>query len=232
MEKIAVVTGGASGLGESIAQVLSLNGYKVIVWDRSGTSPHTLINCDVTNPDSVQSALSASLKISPKFDVLVNSAGIAIAIPTISRNSIHDLSAFESVLQVNIIGLFDVCRNVAKHMQGGVIINIASMAAFEGQRGQVAYAASKGAVAGLTMPLARDLASKKIRVVCLCPGIIETPMSSLIKPSIKEKILKAISVGRFGKTQELAHVVQMCVENGYINGTCVQFNGGGVFPNI
>ena len=232
MEKVAIVTGGASGLGESIAQVMSGNGYKVIVWDRSGTSPHTLIPCDVTNPESVQSALSASLKISSKFDVLVNSAGIAVAIPTITRNSIHDLSAFESVLKVNIIGLFDVCRNVGKYMEGGVIINIASMAAYDGQRGQVAYAASKGAVVSLTMPLARDLASKKVRVVCLCPGIIETPMSSMINPKIKEKMLKAISLGRFGKPQELAHIVQMCVENGYINGTCIQFNGGGVFPNI
>lgn len=232
MEKVAIVTGGASGIGESIVNVLSSIGYKVIVWDRSGTSKHCFVSCDVTSPESVQSALKDSLKISQKFDVLVNSAGIGVALQTITKNLIHDIGTFEAVLRVNTIGLFDVCRNVSRYMQGGVIINIASMAAFEGQKGQVAYSASKGAVVGMTMPMARDLASKSVRVVCLCPGVIETPMSQLIKPSIKEKTLKAVPMGKFGQPEDIAHIVKMCIENQYLNGTCIQINGGAISPNI
>lgn len=232
MEKVAIVTGGNSGLGASIADVLGGMGYRVVVWDRAGASKHHFVNCDVTDPRSVQSALNESLKISQKFDVLVNSAGIALALQTITKSSIHDIGSFEAVLKVNLIGMFDVCRNVSKYMQGGVIINIASMAAFEGQRGQVAYSASKGAVAGMTMPMARDLASKSVRVVCICPGVIETPMSKLIKPSIKEKILKSTPTNKFGQPSDIAHIVKMCTENQYLNGTCIHINGGSIAPNI
>jgi NAD(P)-dependent dehydrogenase (short-subunit alcohol dehydrogenase family) len=232
MEKFAVVTGGSSGLGLSIADCLKSSGFQVIVWDRTPSTNHSFIQCDVSDPSSVQRALVESLKLTKKFDVLVNSAGISIAIPTVSRRSTHELSAFEAVLKVNIIGLFDVTRTLTPYMKNGVIINIASMAASEGQRGQAAYAASKAAVAGLTMPLSRDLASRAVRVVCLCPGVFETPMAKSINPGVKEKILAGVALGRFGKPEELAHVVKMCVENQYLNGCCINLNGGGIFPNI
>ena len=232
MGKSAIVTGGSSGLGLSIANLLKDSGYSVIVWDRSPCEAHHYIHCDVSDSTSIKAALTKSLELFQSFDVLVNSAGIGVAISTISRSSVHDLSSFSAVLQVNLIGLFDVTRSVSQYMHGGVIINIASMAATEGQRGQVAYSASKAAVASMTMPMARDLASRSTRIVCLCPGVFETPMSSLISPSVKAKISKGIALGRLGTPEELSHIVKMCIENTYLNGCNINIHGGGILPNI
>ena len=176
---VAVITGGSSGLGLASAALLLSKGYKVAVWDKQSAPPST--NClfcevDVTNSASVSSALEKTLATYSKIDLLLNCAGIAIPALTISKNGVHSMNLFNKIIQVNLIGLFDVCRQVSKIMQGGVIINVASAAGFEGPRGTCAYSSSKSAVIGLTLPMARELARFNIRVVCICPSLFDTPM--------------------------------------------------------
>lgn len=237
MSKAAIITGGSSGLGLKAAELLSNSGYKVAIWDRlppSSTSLKDYLYCevDVTNSSSITSALDKTLQVYPKLNVLLNSAGIAIAVPIIGKTSTHDIQSFESVMSVNIIGLFDVCRQVCRHLTGGVIINVASIAGTEGSRGQCAYSASKGAVLGLTMPLARDLAPYKIRVVAIAPGHFVTPMGELVAPKYVKMITDAVALKRSGMPEEFAHAVLFAAENTYINGTVIRIDGGLVNPNI
>ena len=152
--------------------------------------------------------------------------------PFIGSKSVHKLSEFEKVLRVNLTGTFDLCRQVAQHMDGGVIINVASICATQSYRYTVAYAASKGAILALTMPMSRDLSHKKIRVVCISPGGFSTPMTGTMKPEAKAQFLKGIAQGRFGEASEFSHSVLFAINNSYLNGCNVELNGGLVLPNI
>jgi 3-hydroxyacyl-CoA dehydrogenase/3-hydroxy-2-methylbutyryl-CoA dehydrogenase len=235
MSQTAIVTGGGSGIGLGTTKALLSKGYKVAVWDLSCSLSHeNLLYCkvDVTKTQTITQALESTLSAFGKISVLVNCAGIAIACPVILPNSVHSLEDFERVLRVNIIGLFDVCRQVARHMVDGVIINISSINAYEGTRVICAYSASKGAVNGLTLPMARDLAQYGIRVVGICPGLIETPMGMLIKEVNRNIYLKETLSKRMGKPEELAHAVIFVIENKYMNGVNFRIDSGGINPNI
>lgn len=235
MSQTAIVTGGGSGIGLSTTKALLSKGFKVAVWDLSCSLSHEkLLYCkvNVTKTQTITQALESTLSAFGKISVLVNCAGIAIACPIISLNSVHSLEDFERVLRVNIIGLFDVCRQVARHMVDGVIINISSINAYEGTRVISAYSASKGAVNGLTLPMARDLAQYGIRVVGICPGLIETPMGMLIKEVNRNRFLKETLSKRMGNPEELAHAVIFVIENKYMNGVNFRIDSGGINPNI
>lgn len=236
MSQFAVVTGAASGLGLKTAELLLAKGFKVSAWDVQTvpvTSPDLIqFKVDVSDSASITRALEKTLESFPKIDVLVSAAGIARLIPTIRRNFIHSLTDFEKVIKVNLTGTFDVCRQVSKHMNGGVIVIVASINAYQGNRGLTAYSASKGAVAGLAMPMARDLAFKGVRVVCISPGGFDTPMIASTTPENKAKSMQAVASKRPGNPEEFAHAVMFAVENKYLNGCNLSLDGGLINPNI
>ncbi|OMJ85289.1 hypothetical protein SteCoe_13458 [Stentor coeruleus] len=235
MFQTAIVTGGGSGIGLETAKTLLSKGYKVSIWDLSCSLSHENLlyyKVDVTKTNTITQALKSTLSSFGKISVLINCAGITISSPIISLNSIHSLEDFEKVLYVNIIGLFDVCRQVARHMIDGVIINISSIHAYEGSRLMSAYSASKGAINGLTLPMARDLAQYKIRVVGISPGLIETPMGVLVKETKRKVFFKETLSGRMGRPEELAHAIMFVIENKYMNGVNFRIDSGAINPHI
>lgn len=248
-QTVCVVTGGASGLGEITVRMLCLEGAKVAVWDTNqekGTQLEQelgVLFCqvDVCSEGSVKQALERTLSVWSQVHVLVNCAGIAIQELTF-KDSPHSLDSFKKVLEVNLIGVFNTSRLVAAQMvsqpgygntrERGVIINTSSLSAFEGQRGQVAYSASKAGVAGLSLPMARDLGRFKVRVATIAPGLFSTPMSDLLKPQLKEALQKATCVGRLGYLSEFAHAVKFLIENEYFNGSVLRLDGGMRLPHL
>ena len=250
VDKVAVVTGGASGLGESVVRLFTSLGCKVAIWDMNSSLGEKLssefgsqvlfVKVDVTSEDSVKTALSATFKAFGKVNILVNSAGVVYGHLTITPKAIHPLADFERVIRINLTGTFNVSRLIAKEMstlpeidgERGVIVNVASIAAYEGQRGQDAYGSSKGGVVGLTLPMARDLASYGIRVNSLAPGPFMTKMGE----SIPEKYVKALVaqslVKRVGDPKEFAHAVRFLVENTYMNGAIIRIDGGMRMPHV
>ncbi|ATY86136.1 3-hydroxyacyl-CoA dehydrogenase [Kyrpidia spormannii] len=239
----AIVTGGASGLGEATARKLHELGAKVVIADVSDRGQEVaeslgegarFVRTDVTDPESVRATVAAAKELGP-LGVAVNCAGIAIAEKVLGKQGSHDLDAFARVIQVNLIGTFNVLRLAAEAMsQGepnedgerGVIINTASVAAFEGQIGQVAYSASKGGVVGLTLPAARDLARYGIRVVSIAPGIFDTRMlAGLPEPARKSLGQQVPFPSRLGRPEEYAMLVASIVGNAMINGTTIRLDG-------
>ncbi|HHY66082.1 MAG TPA: 3-hydroxyacyl-CoA dehydrogenase [Alicyclobacillus sp.] len=239
----AIVTGGASGLGEATARKLHELGAKVVIADVSERGQEVadslgegarFVRTDVTDPESVRATVAAAKELGP-LGVTVNCAGIAIAEKVLGKQGPHDLDAFARVIQVNLIGTFNVLRLAAEAMsQGepnedgerGVIINTASVAAFEGQIGQVAYSASKGGVVGLTLPAARDLARYGIRVVSIAPGIFDTRMlAGLPEPARKSLGQQVPFPSRLGRPEEYAMLVASIVGNAMINGTTIRLDG-------
>ncbi|MEM6890408.1 MAG: SDR family NAD(P)-dependent oxidoreductase, partial [Pseudomonadota bacterium] len=189
----ALVTGAASGLGEATARHFAAEGAQVTLLDRDTVGGKavaneiggTFVSCDVTDEASVQGAVAAASTAMGRITAMVNCAGIARAITTVGRNGPHPLGDFQRTIDINLVGSFNVARLAAEAMAEntpepdgarGVIINTASIAAFDGQRGQTAYAASKGGIVGMTLPMARDLAKVGIRVMAIAPGIFRTPM--------------------------------------------------------
>jgi NAD(P)-dependent dehydrogenase (short-subunit alcohol dehydrogenase family) len=250
--KVAIVTGGASGLGEAAVREFIKFGAKVAIWDLTQDlgvklvqelgSNSFFIRVDVTSEESVKNALAETVSRFGKVDVLLNSAGILIGRMIVTAKTVHPLEDFERVIRVNLTGTFNVSRLVAKQMstqaeiegERGVIIHVASIAAFEGQRGQCAYSASKGGVVGLTLPMARDLQSYKIRVNSMAPGLFAGTRifpnghnKDLLSPMIKE-----IPSGRTGHHHEFAHAARFLVENSYMNGAVLRCDGGIRLPNI
>ena len=240
---VALITGGASGLGNATAKRLAAAGAKVVLVDLAdGQSAaeeigDAAIYCraDVTNEDDVNAALDAAEASFGPVNVVVNCAGIAIARKTLSSRGAHDLASFQKILTVNTVGSFNVIRLSAARMaqqepnaggERGVIVNTASVAAFDGQIGQAAYSASKGAVVGMTLPIARDLAPSGIRVCTIAPGVFATPMLMGLPDKARVALEALVPFpSRLGDPDEYGHMVQHIVENSMLNGETIRLDG-------
>jgi NAD(P)-dependent dehydrogenase (short-subunit alcohol dehydrogenase family) len=244
----AVVSGGASGLGAATVRALAAGGATVVVADLNEDGGGTLaeevggifVRTDVSDEEQVRGAVRAAVDSGAPLRVIVNSAGIAIAARTVARDGTpHDLGTFEKVIRVNLIGTFNLTRIGAAAIartepvdadgQRGVVVNTASVAALEGQTGQVAYSASKGGIVGMTLPAARDLAAVGVRVNTICPGIIDTPIygEGEAAEAFKAKLAAPVPFPkRMGRPEEFARLVTALIENDYMNGETVRFDGG------
>ena len=190
---------------------------------------------DVTNEEQVKDALALVVKEFGTIHICVNCAGIGIGQKTVSKNGAHELTAFEKVIKINLIGTFNVLRLCAEIMQDnepidgeerGVIVNTASVAAFDGQIGQVAYSASKGGIVGMTLPIARDLARSGIRCLTIAPGLFMTPLFQAAPPEVIESLEKQVPFpSRLGKPAEYGKLVQSIVENPMLNGEVIRLDG-------
>lgn len=240
----AIVTGGASGLGEATARRLAKAGAKVAIFDMNaerGTKVAADIgghfeNVNVSSAESVSDALAASATRHGDARIIVNCAGIAIGEKTVGRDNVpHDLDRFKKVIEVNLIGSFNVIRLATARIaalepldtkERGVVVNTASVAAIEGQVGQVAYSASKGGIVGMTVPIARDLAGLGIRVCTIAPGLFLTPMMEGLPEEVQESLGASVPFpSRLGKPDEYAHLVQHICENAMLNGEIIRLDG-------
>lgn len=239
----AIVTGGASGLGGATARLLAGKGAKVAIFDLNeevGRAAAEEIGgaffaVNVADDASVADAVAAAEAKHGVARVLVNCAGIAPAIKTVGKEAKpHPLDAFRKTIEVNLIGTFNVLAKVAARMveaepigeERGVIINTASVAAYDGQIGQAAYSASKGGVVGLTLPVARDLAQHAIRVVTIAPGIFMTPMLAGLPQAAQESLGKQVPFpSRLGKPEEYAMLVESILKNPMLNGEVIRLDG-------
>jgi NAD(P)-dependent dehydrogenase (short-subunit alcohol dehydrogenase family) len=235
----ALVTGGASGLGAATAAALRRAGAEVFTFDlerqrdRAAPGEAGFIAGDVTDPGSVERAVGTA-NASGNLRVVVNCAGIAVAGRTVGRDGPHELELFRRAITVNLLGTFNVTRLAAAAMQAnepvdgerGVIVNTASVAAFDGQIGQVAYAASKAGIAGMTLPIARDLARSLIRCVAIAPGIFETPLLADIREPERKALAAAVPhPNRLGRPDEFAALVLSIVHNPMLNGETIRLDG-------
>ena len=228
----AIVTGGASGLGAATAAYFREQGAQVVVLDRAASDDAHHLQADVTSADSAAAAIAQAVRIMGGIDVCVNCAGVVIGERTVGRNGPHDLDAFRRVIEVNLVGSFNVLRLAAAEMarngrpENGVIVNTASIAAFDGQKGQAAYAASKAGIAGMTLPLARDLAGLNIRVCAIAPGIFATPMLRGLPQDVQDGLAAEVTFpARLGDPQEFARMAAHIVENAYLNGEVIRLDG-------
>lgn len=242
---VAFVTGGAQGLGRATALRLASQGAKIVVADLSPTKTQEVVDqlgdnaipaiIDVCDEDAVKDSMEKATNRWGKLNVAVNCAGIAIASKTLSKRGPHDLKNFSQVLKVNTVGTFNVVRLAAEQMaqneadsngQRGVIINTASIAAMDGQMGQAAYAASKGAIAAMTLPVARDLSSTGIRCMCIAPGLFLTPMLEGLPEAARTTLAATVPCPkRLGNPDEYAQLVQSIVENPMLNGEVIRLDG-------
>lgn len=241
--KVAVVTGGGSGLGEATARLLAEAGAKVAVLDLdragaervAGAVGGLALALDVADAQAAELALGMVGQALGQPRILVNCAGVAPAARIVGRNGPMALDAFERVVRVNLLGTFNMMRLAAAAMaQGeslpdgerGVVVNTASVAAFEGQVGQAAYAASKGGVASLTLPAARELAGVGVRVVAIAPGLFGTPMLLNMPQGVQDSLAGTVPFPqRFGKPEEYAALVRHVVENPMLNGCVLRLDG-------
>ncbi|MFT5573821.1 MAG: 3-hydroxyacyl-CoA dehydrogenase/3-hydroxy-2-methylbutyryl-CoA dehydrogenase [Cryomorphaceae bacterium] len=246
--KVAVITGGASGLGEATTRRFVEQGAKVAIFDLNDERGNALSeelgdaviyqNVDVVSEDSVEAGIAATIAAFGAVHINCNFAGIGHAEKTVGReNQPHALDSYRRVIEINLIGTFNVLRLCAAQMSKqeslnddgcrGIIINTASVAGSEGQIGQAAYAATKGAIIGSTICMARDLAQLGIRVNTIVPGLIHTPMFDSIPENIYQSLESSVLYPqRLGKPDEIAQLAQYFVENDYMNGECVRMDGG------
>lgn len=245
--KVAVITGGASGLGKATAQTIVAAGGKAAIVDRNIELAQQTAQAlgdgsaafaaDVADAASVETAIDGILERFGAIHININCAGIAAAGRTVGRDGALDLAAFNLVVQVNLVGTFNTLRLCALHMasnepdnddsERGVIVNTASVAAFDGQIGQAAYSASKGGVVGMTLPVARDLARSGIRVCTIAPGIFETPMMLGAPDRVRLPLIDAVQFpNRLGEAPEYALLAKQIVENPYLNGETIRLDGG------
>ncbi|TSE12727.1 3-hydroxyacyl-CoA dehydrogenase [Mesorhizobium intechi] len=241
--QIAIVTGGGSGLGEATARALSAKGARVAIFD-VGIDRATkvaaeiggiAVQCDVSNADSGAAAVAETASKLGEPRLLVNCAGIAIGVKTIGKDGPHPLDQYRKVIEVNLIGTFNMIRLVADRtarldpLQGGergVIVNTASVAAYDGQIGQAAYSASKGGVVGMTLPVARDLARSGIRVCTIAPGIFKTPMMAGMPQEVQDSLGAAVPFpSRLGEPSEYAALALHIIENQMLNGETIRLDG-------
>ncbi|MEW2916514.1 SDR family NAD(P)-dependent oxidoreductase [Ruegeria sp. ANG10] len=239
----AIITGGASGLGEATARHFAERGAQVTILDRDGVRG-TLVaeeiggyfaETDVTNEASVAAAVEQAKNNMGRITAAVNCAGIAYGIKTVGKDGPHPLDAFQRTIDINLVGTFNVSRLAAAEMAKndpepdgarGVIINTASIAAFDGQKGQAAYAASKGGVVGMTLPMARDLASTGIRVMAIAPGIFMTPMLAGLPEEVQQQLAADVpNPARLGDPREYGRLAGFIVEMGYLNGEVIRIDG-------
>ena len=241
-DNVFIITGGASGLGAATARTLAAAGAKVVLADVQEGPGQALaeelkgkfVRCDVTSEADGQAVVAAATALGT-LRGLVNCAGVAPAVKTVGKDGPHPLDAFQRAVNINLIGTFNMCRLAADAMgkteaaeQGerGVIINTASVAAFDGQIGQAAYAASKAAVAGMTLPMARDLSRSGIRVMTIAPGIFETPMLLGMPAEVQDALGKMVPFPpRLGKPDEYAHLAKAIIENVMLNGETIRLDG-------
>ncbi len=230
----AIVTGGASGLGAATAKGLMEAGALVTIFDQNpgGASYANEIGAyfaqvDVTDEDSVQKGLDNAVDAMGGLNAAINCAGIATAEKTLGRDGPHTQASFNRTININLNGTFNVARLAAARMtDGGVIINTASVAAFDGQKGQSAYAASKAGIAGLSLPMARDLARNKIRVMAIAPGIFRTPMLEGLGQEVMDTLATdVIYPARLGDPAEFAALAQFIITCDYLNGTTIRLDG-------
>jgi len=231
-----LVTGGGSGLGLATARMLTGAGANVVAADLRGEPDANIrfVGTDVTDEESVGAAVEAALESGP-LSGAVNCAGVAIAEKALGRDGPHPLDSFTKVIQVNLIGTFNVIRLAAAAMLGnepdeeggrGVIVNTASVAAFDGQIGQAAYAASKGGVVSMTLPLAREFARSGIRVAAIAPGLFDTPMMAGLPEEARDSLGRQVPFpSRLGRPEEYAALVRHIVENDLINGEVIRLDG-------
>lgn len=241
--QIAVVTGGGSGLGEATARALAAKGAKVAVLDLSVERAEKVaadiggraFKCDVSKAEEAETALAAVAEQLGAARILVNCAGIAIGAKTIGKDGPHPLDQYRRVIEINLIGTFNMIRLVADRaakldpLQGGergVIINTASVAAYDGQIGQAAYSSSKGGVVGMTLPIARDLARSGIRVMTIAPGIFKTPMMAGMPQEVQDSLGAAVPFPpRLGEPAEYGALAVHIVENQMLNGETIRLDG-------
>lgn len=241
----AIVTGGASGLGEATVRNIVGRGGKAVIFDQSEEKGKRLeselreavlfLKVDVTKEDDVQEAVNKAADFMGEINTVVNCAGIGIAEKVIGRKGAHNLSLFSKVINVNLIGTFNVIRIAAEKMSSnegndqnerGVIINTASVAAFDGQIGQAAYSASKGGIVGMTLPIARELARFGIRVMTIAPGLFHTPMFDTLPEEARDSLGKMVPFPpRLGYPTEYAQLVQSIIENPMLNGETIRLDG-------
>ncbi|MFD2368695.1 3-hydroxyacyl-CoA dehydrogenase [Brevibacillus sp. GCM10020057] len=243
---VAIVTGGASGLGAAAARHLVAHKGKVAILDLArekglalaeelGADNAIFVQTDVTSEGSVREAIEQATSRFGTIHVAVNCAGIKAAQKTLSRSGPHPLESFSKVIEVNLIGTFNVIRLAVEQMAGnqpnkqgerGVIINTASIAAFDGQVGQAAYSASKGGIVGMTLPIARDLAPYGIRVMTIAPGLFDTPLFDKLPRSAKEALGATIPFPpRLGHPSEFAMLARSIIENAMLNGETIRLDG-------
>lgn len=241
-DKVFIVTGGASGLGAGTVRMLVAHGGKTVIADVQDEAGQALaqelgqvfVHCDVTQEADGQAVVDAALKLGPLFG-LVNCAGIAPASRTVGRNGPHALDLFQKVISVNLIGSFNMIRLAAAAMSNnepeptgerGVLINTASVAAYDGQIGQAAYSASKGGVVGMTLPIARDLAKTGIRCMTIAPGIFGTPMMFGMPQEVQDSLAASIPFpSRLGTPEDYAKLVHSIVTNEMLNGETIRLDG-------
>ena len=240
---VFLITGGASGLGEATARMAAENGAKVVIADLQADLGEKLAKeiggrfakCDVTSEGDGKAAVALAVKEFGGVHVLVNCAGIGTAERTLGKEGPHNLAHFTRVVTINLIGSFNMIRLTADAMakagpnaagQRGVIINTASVAAFDGQIGQAAYSASKGGIVGMTLPIARDLSRNGIRVCTIAPGIFETPMLLGMPKDVQDALGKMVPFPpRLGRPAEYAQLARAIIENEMMNGETIRLDG-------
>lgn len=242
---VALVTGGASGLGAAAVEMLIGKGAKCVIADLNEEKGKefaakfgdnaVFVNCNVTSSENNEAAVKAAVDKFGKLNILVNAAGVGSASRTIGKDGPTNLDWFKMVVDINLIGTFDMIRLAAWEMsknepndkeERGVIINVASVAAFDGQIGQASYSASKGGVVGMTLPIARDLSRNGIRVNTIAPGIFDTPMMQLLPQAARDSLGEQVPFPkRLGDPPEFAHLCCAIVENAYLNAQVIRLDG-------
>lgn len=238
----ALITGGASGMGAATARLLSKLGAKVALLDLNVSEAEKIateisgiaLECDVTKPESVEKAIATAQAKHGAARICINCAGIVHAKRMVGKDGPMPIAEFERVILINLIGTYNVMSLAATAMiplqtvgeERGIIINTASIAAYEGQEGQTAYSASKGGVVALTLPVARELARFGIRVMTIAPGLVDTPMFSKITPEARESLYASVPFPhRLAKPEEFAHLAQHIIENAMLNGEVIRLDG-------
>jgi NAD(P)-dependent dehydrogenase (short-subunit alcohol dehydrogenase family) len=245
--KVAVVTGGASGIGQAVVNAFIERGGRVAIFDLNEAAGQAMAKgigsnaifekVNVADEPSVVAAITRTMASLGAIHVCVNCAGIGSAHKTFGKDGPFPLAAWDKTIAVNLTGTFNVARLCAQQMaknepldsngSRGAIVNIASVAAYDGQIGQVAYSASKAGIAGMTLPMARDLSGIGIRVNTIAPGLIETPLLGALPAEVLDALAKSVLYPkRLGRPTEIAHLALAIVENDYINGECIRVDGG------
>jgi 3-hydroxyacyl-CoA dehydrogenase/3-hydroxy-2-methylbutyryl-CoA dehydrogenase len=246
-DKVAVITGGASGMGRAIAIMIVAKGGKVVIFDVNADAGNAAVaemgdsvifaQVDVTDEVSVAAGIELAVAQYGSIHICINCAGIATGAKTVGKKGPFPFDLWHKTININLNGTFNVLRLCAEQMvknepvnadgARGVIINTASIAAFEGQIGQAAYSASKGGIIGMMLPIARDLAVYGIRVNTIVPGIVDTPMMASMPPEVYSALAKSVlNPQRLAKASEIAHLAACIIENDYINAESIRMDGG------